>query len=80
MPAALQPVDQVELGSKLGGPWLGSGLRWDAVSTAASIAIGAVAGLALGVVVSATTDVPLAPEIGLLVGLLGAWLYRRKGP
>jgi hypothetical protein len=41
------------------------------------IAIGAVVGLALGIVVSVTTDLPLAPEIGLLLGALLAWLSRR---
>ena len=32
--------------------------------------LGAVMGLALGMVVSVTTDVPLAPEAGLLLGAL----------
>jgi hypothetical protein len=36
-----------------------------------------VTGLALGVVVSVATDVPLAPELGLLLGALVAWLLRR---
>jgi hypothetical protein len=36
-----------------------------------------VIGLALGIVVSLTTDVPLAPEAGLLLGALAAWLARR---
>ena len=43
----------------------------------AVIAIGAAAGLALGIVVSVATDLPLAPEVGLLVGGLAAWLWRR---
>ena len=34
------------------------------MSTGAAIVVGAVAGLALGILVSTTTDVPLAPEIG----------------
>jgi hypothetical protein len=34
----------------------------------AAIAIGAVVGLALGIVVSVTTSVPLAPEPGGLLG------------
>jgi hypothetical protein len=42
-----------------------------------AIALGAVLGLALGIVVSVTTDVPLAPEAGLVLGALLAWLSRR---
>jgi hypothetical protein len=38
------------------------------VSVAATIALGAVLGLALGIIVSVTTEVPLAPEAGLLLG------------
>ena len=41
------------------------------------IAIGAVAGLALGIVVSIATDLPLAPEIGLALGALAGWLIGR---
>ena len=40
---------------------------------------GAVMGLALGMVVSVTTDVPLAPEAGLLLGALVGWFSRREG-
>ena len=47
------------------------------VSDGAVIAIGAAIGLALGVLVSVTTDLPLAPEIGLLLGGLIGWLSRR---
>ena len=36
--------------------------------------MGAAIGLALGVVVSVTTDVPLAPEAGLALGALFGWL------
>ena len=39
--------------------------------------VGAVAGLALGILVSVTTDVPLAPEVGLLLGVLVGWLSHR---
>ena len=42
-----------------------------------AIAVGAVIGLALGIVISVITDVPLAPEVGLVVGALGGWLWRR---
>ena len=34
---------------------------------------GAVIGLALGILVSVTTDVPFAPEVGLLLGALVGW-------
>jgi hypothetical protein len=42
-----------------------------------AIAIGAAVGLALGILVSVTTDLPLAPEAGLLLGGLIGWLSRR---
>jgi hypothetical protein len=38
---------------------------------------GAVVGLVLGVMVSVTTDVPLAPEAGLLLGAVVGWFARR---
>jgi hypothetical protein len=49
------------------------------MSVAAAIALGAVLGLALGIVVSVTTDVPLAPEGGLVLGALVGWLTPRRG-
>jgi hypothetical protein len=36
-----------------------------------------VTGLALGILVSMTTDVPLGPEAGLVLGALAGWLSRR---
>jgi hypothetical protein len=36
-----------------------------------------VTGLALGTVIGLITDLPLAPEIGLVLGALGRWLSRR---
>ena len=45
----------------------------------AAIAVGAVAGLVLGIVISLITAVPLAPEVGLALGALGGWLSRREG-
>jgi hypothetical protein len=48
------------------------------VSVGAAIALGAVIGLALGILVSATTDVPLAPEAGLLLGGLVGWFSVRR--
>jgi hypothetical protein len=43
----------------------------------AAIGIGAVVGLALGILVSVTTELPLAPEAGLVLGALLGWLLRR---
>lgn len=37
----------------------------------------AAVGLALGILVSVTTDLPLAPEAGLVIGLAIGWLVRR---
>jgi hypothetical protein len=48
------------------------------MSLGAAIVIGAVIGLALGIVVSVTTDLPLAPEVGLVLGALAAWLSQRE--
>jgi hypothetical protein len=53
-------------------------IGWGALSTGAAIGIGAVAGFALGILVSVTTDLPLAPEVGLLLGALAGWLSHRK--
>jgi hypothetical protein len=38
-----------------------------------SVVLGAAIGVALGIVVSMTTDVPFAPEVGLLLGGLVGW-------
>jgi hypothetical protein len=48
------------------------------MSTGAAIAIGAVVGLALGILVSVSSDIPFAPEIGLVLGALVGWLARRR--
>ena len=48
------------------------------MSVGVAIALGAVVGLALGIVVSATTEVPFAPEVGLVLGALVGWLSRRE--
>jgi hypothetical protein len=48
------------------------------VSDGALIAIGAAVGLVLGIVVSVITDLPLAPELGVLLGAVVAWLSRRE--
>jgi hypothetical protein len=48
------------------------------MSVGAAIALGAVLGLAVGIVVSVTTNVPFAPEAGLVLGALLGWLSRRN--
>jgi hypothetical protein len=48
------------------------------MSTGAAIAVGAGVGLVVGILVSVATDLPLAPEIGLLLGALGGWLLGRS--
>ena len=53
--------------------------RLSRLSVGAAIAIGAVIGFVLGIIVSVTTDLPLAPEIGLALGALVGWLLRRGG-
>jgi hypothetical protein len=47
------------------------------MTVGAAIVIGAVVGLALGILVSLTTDIPFAPEIGLVLGALAGWFSRR---
>ena len=41
------------------------------------LVLGAGIGFVLGILVSIATDVPLAPEAGLLLGALAGWLVRR---
>jgi hypothetical protein len=48
------------------------------MSTGAAVAAGAVIGLVVGIIVSVATDVPLAPEGGLLLGGLIAWFWRGR--
>ena len=48
------------------------------MSVGAATATGAVVGLALGILVSVTTDLPFAPEIGIGLGALVGWLSRRR--
>ena len=47
------------------------------MTVGAAIALGAAIGLVLGILVAVTTDVPLAPEGGLVLGALAGWLSRR---
>ena len=48
------------------------------MSVGTAIALGALVGLAVGIVVSVATDVPLAPEAGVVLGALVGWLSRRN--
>ncbi len=48
------------------------------MSLGAAIALGAVIGLALGILISVTTEIPLAPEAGVAIGALVGWLSRRE--
>jgi uncharacterized membrane protein (Fun14 family) len=48
------------------------------VSVGAAIGLGALLGLAIGIAVSVASDVPLAPEAGLVVGALVGWSSRRN--
>lgn len=47
------------------------------MSVGAAIALGALLGLTLGILVSVTTGLPFAPEAGLVLGALVGWLSRR---
>ena len=44
------------------------------------ITLGAAFGLVLGIVVALATDLPLAPEVGLVVGGVFGWLASRERP
>ncbi len=48
------------------------------MSVQVAVALGAVVGLVLGILLSVITDVPLAPEAGLVCGALAGWFSRRK--
>jgi uncharacterized protein YqgC (DUF456 family) len=47
------------------------------MTVGAATVAGAVSGLVLGIFISVTTDIPLAPEAGLVLGALAGWLIRR---
>ena len=47
------------------------------MSVGAAVALGALIGLALGILISVTTDLPLAPEVGVVLGALVGWLSAR---
>jgi hypothetical protein len=63
-------------GSRL--PTNGETYPLSGMSVGAAIVVGTLTGLALGILVSVTTDVPLAPEAGLVLGALVGWLWRRE--
>ena len=48
------------------------------MSVGVVVVLGAVIGLALGILVSVITDLPLAPEAGLVLGGLIGWLSARN--
>jgi uncharacterized protein (TIGR03382 family) len=48
------------------------------MTVGAAIGLGALLGLALGIIVGVTADVPFAPEGGLVLGALVGWLSRRR--
>jgi hypothetical protein len=56
---------------------VGMGIREDARGTWFFVGVGALFGVVLGILVSVTTDVPLAPEAGVVFGALVGWLFRR---
>ena len=56
---------------------VGSGATNGARGTWFFLVVGAVIGLGLGILVSVTTEVSLAPEAGLILGALVGWLWRR---
>ncbi len=58
-------------------PWWVDSRPMGGMSVGATIALAAGIGLALGILVAVTTDVPFAPEIGVVLGVLIGWLSRR---
>jgi hypothetical protein len=42
------------------------------------LVVGAAIGFALGILVSIATEIPLAPEAGLVLGALAGWLARKR--
>jgi len=56
---------------------VGMGIREDVRETWFFVGVGALIGLVLGILPNVTTDVPLAPEAGVILGALVGWLFRR---
>jgi len=55
------------------------GIREDVRGTWFFVGVGALIGVVLGILVSVTTEVPLAPEAGVILGALVGWLFHRVG-
>jgi hypothetical protein len=49
-----------------------------AMSVRAAIVAGGVIGLIVGIAISVTTDIPLAPEAGLALGAMIGWRSQRE--
>jgi len=58
---------------------VGMGIREHARGTWFFVGVGALIGVVLGIFVSVTTEVPLAPEAGVILGALVGWLFHRVG-
>jgi len=58
---------------------VGMGIREDARGTWFFVGVGALIGVVLGILVSVTTEVPLAPEVGVILCALVGWLCHRVG-
>ena len=56
---------------------VGVGIKGDARGTWFFVGVGALIGVVLGILVSVITDVPLAPEAGVILGAPVGWLFRR---
>ena len=48
------------------------------MSIGAAVALGAIAGAAVGILISLATDVPFLPEAGFALGGLAGWLAGRN--
>ena len=48
------------------------------MSLGARIAIGGAVGFGLGILVAVLTDLPLAPEIGVIIGIAVGWASGRN--
>ena len=55
---------------------MGSNPTPSAMSMGAAVGVGVVAGLCLGIAVRLLLGVPFAPEVGLALGAVVAWLWR----
>jgi hypothetical protein len=58
---------------------MGAGASPTAGKTWPFVVVGAGIGFVLGILASIATDVPLAPEAGLVLGALAGWFVRKLG-